>query len=266
MGLAATQARFLECTARKSNVEYQGQQINEQRTLLANKSSAMYNQMLVLKVPTPPSQTDFTRIIYSGEIDGTPVTLSEKQVATIKATITNADNIDATYSGSASSYQQSKSADGNKVDINGNKYFFVARTGSTDKNYYPNSINTSTNRLAGLCLTTAALTFQAGSTDEIKAKNDTTYNENVTYFTVKEEIDQAAYDDAYNQYKYDQYVYEKEIQDINSQTSILQQQDKVLELQLKQLDTEQSALKTELEALDKVVGDAVESGYKTFGG
>ena len=34
MGLAASQARFLGLTARKSGVEYQGQQIKQQRTAL----------------------------------------------------------------------------------------------------------------------------------------------------------------------------------------------------------------------------------------
>ena len=32
MGMAASQARFLSLTARKTNVEYEGQQINQQRT------------------------------------------------------------------------------------------------------------------------------------------------------------------------------------------------------------------------------------------
>ena len=37
MGLAATQARYLGLTARKTNVEFEGQQINQQRTALANQ-------------------------------------------------------------------------------------------------------------------------------------------------------------------------------------------------------------------------------------
>ena len=64
MGMAASQARFLGLTARKSNVEYQGQQINQQRTALANESSNLYNQMLELEVPTPPSTNDFYETTY----------------------------------------------------------------------------------------------------------------------------------------------------------------------------------------------------------
>lgn len=37
MGLSASQARFLQLTARKSDLEFQGQQLNQERTILANK-------------------------------------------------------------------------------------------------------------------------------------------------------------------------------------------------------------------------------------
>ena len=68
MGMAASQARFLGLTARKSNVEYQGQQVNQQRTALANESANLYNQMMTLDVPTPPSTTDFYTTTY--ELEG----------------------------------------------------------------------------------------------------------------------------------------------------------------------------------------------------
>jgi len=64
MGMAASQARFLGLTARKSNVEYQGQQVNQQRTALANESANLYNQMMELDVPTPPSNNDFYKTSY----------------------------------------------------------------------------------------------------------------------------------------------------------------------------------------------------------
>lgn len=64
MGMAASQARFLGLTARKSNVEYQVQQINQQRTSLANESAGLYNQMMELSVPTPPSVNSFYNTKY----------------------------------------------------------------------------------------------------------------------------------------------------------------------------------------------------------
>ena len=64
MGMAASQARFLGLTARKSNVEYQVQQINQQRTSLANESAGLYNQMMELSVPTPPAVSSFVTTSY----------------------------------------------------------------------------------------------------------------------------------------------------------------------------------------------------------
>ena len=65
MGMAASQARYIALTARKSNVEYEGQQINQARTALANQTANLFNQMMGMSVPTPPSTTDYTTIQYS---------------------------------------------------------------------------------------------------------------------------------------------------------------------------------------------------------
>ncbi len=65
MGMAASQARFLGLTARKTNTEYEGQQINQQRTTLSNQSANYYNQLLGMTVPVPPSVADFTKTVYT---------------------------------------------------------------------------------------------------------------------------------------------------------------------------------------------------------
>jgi hypothetical protein len=65
MGMSASQARFLSLTARKTNVEYEGQQINQQRTTLSNESSNYYSQLTSMAVPVPPSTQDFTKITYT---------------------------------------------------------------------------------------------------------------------------------------------------------------------------------------------------------
>lgn len=70
MGMAASQARFLGLTARKTNVEYEGQQVNQQRTALSNESAGLFNQMLTLTVPVPPSATDYYSMRYSYEQNG----------------------------------------------------------------------------------------------------------------------------------------------------------------------------------------------------
>ena len=65
MGMAASQARYLSLVARKTNVEWEGQQINQSRTALANKTASLFNQMLGMQVPDCPDCTDFTTVQYS---------------------------------------------------------------------------------------------------------------------------------------------------------------------------------------------------------
>lgn len=65
MGLSASQARYQALVARQSDIEYQGQQINQQRTTLSNQINALYNSLLDMSVPTPPSTSDFTKLEYT---------------------------------------------------------------------------------------------------------------------------------------------------------------------------------------------------------
>ena len=67
MGMAASQARFLGLTARKNNVEFEGQQINQQRTALSNESANYYNDLLGMSVPVPPSIDNYTKTTYTFE-------------------------------------------------------------------------------------------------------------------------------------------------------------------------------------------------------
>lgn len=80
MGMAASQARYLGLTARKTNVEYEGQQINQARTALANQSANTFNELLALEVPTAPSTQDYTTLQYSyteGTYDETITDMTE---------------------------------------------------------------------------------------------------------------------------------------------------------------------------------------------
>ena len=70
MGMAASQARYLGLTARKTNVEYEGQQVNQARTALANECANTFSELVALEVPTAPSTQDFTTLQYSYQ-DGT---------------------------------------------------------------------------------------------------------------------------------------------------------------------------------------------------
>ena len=105
-------------------------------------------------------------------------------------------------------------------------------------------------------------TDSQGRFTSIRLEDDT------VQFTLNSETitDDAAYQDAMNQYYYENAQYDKMVQDINAKTSLIQQEDQQLELRLKQLDTEQNALSTEIDAVSKVVKDNVEKSFKTFGG
>ena len=48
-----------------NNVEYEGQQINQQRTALSNKTASYYTDLLGMEVPTAPSVEQFTQTIYT---------------------------------------------------------------------------------------------------------------------------------------------------------------------------------------------------------
>lgn len=82
MGMAASQARYLELTARKTNVEYEGQQINQQRTSLANESAGLFSRLLSLNVPTAPSSSDYTSTQYSFSDGTNNCTISEIKTKT----------------------------------------------------------------------------------------------------------------------------------------------------------------------------------------
>ena len=105
MGMAASQARFLGLTARKTNTEYEGQQINQQRTTLSNQSSNYYNQLLGMTVPTPPSTQDFTKTVYTftdGALDNTITSMIARTDGTYIVSYTRkwTDNFAAISAGS----------------------------------------------------------------------------------------------------------------------------------------------------------------------
>ena len=357
MGMAASQARFLGLTARKTNTEYEGQQINQQRTTLSNQSANYYNQLLGMTVPVPPSIEDFTKTVYTftdGALSNTITSMTALQnglynisyiqsykndfavVAASPSIYTrvgeqqpyeyyvgatklralangmNAEQIDALtaqelqnlrdqddYLKTLEDDQQLKNLlkeEAEYLDQLNEKYgegnwlvrYVQNKTTETwdpyfvDKNVLDNP-NTTYNK-NGVSQSNIN-TYTVGSTvetQEIKGvparvEQDATGRiinitlnpddaSAVTYsVTTNTQSDQAAYDDAMNQYEYDKYEYEQSIQEINAKIEVVQAQDKNLELRLKQLDTEQDAIQTEMDAVQKVIEKNTESTFKTFG-
>ena len=416
MGMAASQARWLALTARKTNVEYEGQQVNQARTALAMKSANTFNELLALEVPTAPSTQDFTKLEYSYQ-DGTitetiddmtllqndpdynyMVThhhysdvytgienkLSNPQVlissngvksyidATKVQRTGDEGNYTYTINGiTAALYDPTDSSQvaaydkllENYPDLGPRSQLYTYNNGGTwhfamekDLNntvikgddladyyvkdnipkYVGNAIISSydphdtTDKAAyeQICRDNAGSNFAKSGTGDIykwnyqgetryaclvdlqaaynSAPNPATPTENqdkLTYYVAKDlytkierreravidinqdgriqsikledssavypvttntTTDDAAYQDAMNQYHYNMEVYEKRIQDINAKTEKIQEQDRTLELRLRQLDTEQEALQTEMEAVQKVITKNIESTFKTF--
>lgn len=371
MGLAASQARFLGLTARKSNVEYQGQQINQQRTALANESANLYNEMMSLDVPTPPASTDFRKTVYTVEDtaqgnysdctianmtkmgggdnrykvkletkqDITVGTLSTPKVNSISRTLQTGSTTDYVYTinlgGSSVVYNPEKTSpfvtenDEEVFKISPNKIYevdakvinenisgysecksqFKNEDGSeyTGKLYFYQDENKKNCFITEDELTRMTSGAFEGETKntinpenmsiqqaytytksesyiyEVNATVETSSSNRYTSITIdaSDKIpshlsgktfsisttqvdDEEGYENAMNEYKYEQYLYEKALSDINAQTEAVQKKDQQLELRLKQLDTEQNAINTEMEAVKKVIGDNVEKTFKTF--
>jgi len=368
MGMSASQARFLSLTARKTNVEYEGQQINQQRTALSNESSNYYSQLTALNVPTPPSSADYTKISYTfndGSEKNTVTSLIAKQDGTymlnyiqeipaetmvvqgtsVISRIEDASTTPSTYEYfiGADELEDSYTAETVPTEINDvNRPIIqkrLVRTGipndvvakMSDKElldkltleakyqalaqekygaenwmvryqmnsgsgaYEPVFYNKydletadynekTTMSLTGL----KAYVFGSGTeTNEVKnasarveqdasgryialiiypTEQDSKDNVNgVRYnLTTTTESDDAAYNDAMNQYYYDKAQYDQQIHEVNAKIEIIQVQDKNLELKLKQLDTEENAIQTEMDAVKKVISKNIDSSFKTF--
>ena len=433
MGMAASQARYLGLTARKTNVEYEGQQVNQARVALANQSANLFNQLLALEVPTAPSTSDFTTVQYSYEdgvyaetitdmheliedpdgynylvthyhwadvFTGIQNKLRNPQVKLEETISTNTltrnpdpdaqtedgpglNEVDGVYyvdGNQVYEYPQTEDEEALHPDLQ-NAYNKLAASGESqtppvefnkeDLSYYRDDdgvyhfLNTAdvTGGAADIDDYTIDASipgsvgnhelYQYDPTDKMlaaayeqickdwpdeaiaSADVEDIYcwdDGDVTYFATKEDLynsymspidpqyptenqdklifyeakdvktkiertekamieidgsgrwtsinfedssavyplhtetitDEAAYQDAMNQYTYDMESYEKQIQDINAQTEIIQQEDRTLELRLRQLDTEQDALQTEMEAVKKVIEKNIESTFKTF--
>lgn len=70
MGMSASQARYIALTARMADTEYEAQQVNQQRLTLSNKMNEVYESLVNMDVPTPPSKQDYITYNYSGKTNG----------------------------------------------------------------------------------------------------------------------------------------------------------------------------------------------------
>ena len=342
MGMAASQARFLGLTARKTNTEYEGQQINQQRTTLSNQSANYYNQLLGMSVPVPPSTQDYTKTVYTfsdGALDNTVTSLIAQPDGTYLVSYTRkwTDNFAAisagstvvTRSGEEGNYTYSVGAVTLRelgtmpADPDSDPYLKTLsedqrQNAILEEQEYLTKLNekygdadwqvrytfNSTTQVwspyfykkedlerdtvlysdngASLSNIPCYTIGEAQEQQEVKGVTARFEQDNtgryisitlydaqaqpVTYsLNTTTSTDQAAYDDAMNQYEFDKNRYEQSVQEINAKIEVIQAQDKNLELRLKQLDTEQDAIQTEMDAVQKVIEKNTESTFKTFG-
>ncbi len=357
MGMSASQARFLSLTARKTNVEYEGQQINQQRTALSNESSNYYSQLTSMSVPVPPSSEDYSKVTYTFK-DGTENNTVTSLIATADTKNTGIYMLNYTqeipedtmvvngtavvskigegeaakyYIGStelvndkddsaerfiragipenvANGYSDSERAAKLAVEAQykamatekyGDQDWYVMYRKSSDSSSYEPVLFSKKeleaadyNQKTSLSLSGIRQYIFGESTASREVKNakarvdqDSSgryisifiYNDNkygeqghtdpsgTKYdLTTNTQEDDAAYNDAMNQYYYDKAQYDKQVQEVNAKIEVIQVQDKNLELKLKQLDTEQNAISTEMDAVKKVISKNVESSFKTF--
>ena len=117
--MSASQMRYVMISGEKSDTEFQGQQINQQRTTLATETSALNAQLLDINVPTPPSSDQFVTTSYS-------FTGQDANAATITGTKSNGDGTwkvnytedvvkDQGQYGNTSNFTQTTDGSGNKV-------------------------------------------------------------------------------------------------------------------------------------------------------
>ena len=226
MGMAASQARYLALTARKSNVEFQGQQINQQRTLLSVEQSELFSELTSLKNPETPSILDYEYDAY-----------------TFKSKNTSEDEYE--YTVRADSIKETEEEGVYEMEV-----MWV-----NDKTNYTDTIKgkftSESGKYTGLEITDGGTNakIQTGVVDSFQSGTWT---------------DNTAYNEAMTEYNAETEKYNAEIQKINMKSEQIQLQDRTLELKLRNLDTEQNAIQTELESVKKVIEDTVKNVFKTF--
>ncbi len=155
MGMAASSLRFAQLTARKNQVEFEGQQINQQRLTLSQKSSAIYNDMLTKQVPTAPDPSAFTKIVYKFNAG-----FGESSILNLAKKSSGAYNYNVTYKKPKTTRTLSRSSYSNVG--------FTSNIGVTTKDPYDPAYYERTANIDGV---SRNLTLVGGSTAAEKLAN-----------------------------------------------------------------------------------------------
>lgn len=248
MGLSASQARFLQLTARRSNVEYQSQQINFQRLELATKMTDASNEY--------QNATSNRKMVFSFN-DGSGAQKVDVSYNNYKNFMNQ--QMDGISTSQAKIYLMSSS--GNKIAVaneedrqkmiqdsqDSDKPLtsddFIIIDGLEDPATFQDSI-----QKGYLYFATLQKSTDANGEESFDFKTDLW--ENIGGAAISEQYDTS--DDAAAEAKY------------NATTEKIQLMDKKLELQLSKLETERNAIQTELDSVSKVIEDNIEGSFKVF--
>ena len=252
MGLSASQARFLQLTARRSNVEYQAQQINQQRLQLASKLEMYSNEY---------QQNISNRKMVFRYNNGA-------EVQDVDVTYQNYKNIMNQQQAGISTTQQKYylvSSSGNKLIVSNaeDRQIMIDRAGY-DETGQP-LLNDEDFMIVDNLEDPDAFQLAIQNGDYYFATmNELEYDEagNLLVSFAKdswETIGGGSIQEVYD--KTDDAEAEAKFQ--NQQTKI-QNADKKLELKLNQLESERNAIQTEIDSVTKVIDDNIEKGFKAF--
>ncbi len=242
MGLSASQARFLQLTARRSNVEYQAQQINFQRLQWSDKLEAAS-----MKYQDATTNRTLTFAFNTGS-----------EIQDVDVTYTNYKNyMNQQLDGLSTSQQKYYlvSSTGNKMVVGNEEDMETMITQSNGK--FSSDDFMIVPDLDNVEVFQDAIkngTYYFATLEESAETGEDVFNiqgwESLGGGAISDELDKT--DDTEAEAEYEQ-----------MQTKI-QNIDKKLEMQLNQLETERSAIQTEIESISKVIDDNVESSFKTF--
>lgn len=241
MGLSASQARFLQLTARKSNVEYQAQQISFERLQLANQmteAATSYqdktsNRKLTFTYTNGDGQStvDVTYKNYLNYMNKQQEGFSSSQQKFYlvsssgqKIVVTSQDEIDTMMEKDNSLKQEN---------------FMIVGDDLEDVDHFQNAIQNGTYYFATL-----------EKDDEGNVSFETDSWEDIGGGAISEVYDES--DDKEAQAEYD------------TTMAKIEKLDKSLEMELDKLENERNAIQTEMDSVSTVIKDNIDSSFKVF--
>ena len=252
MGLSASQARFLQLTARRSNVEYQAQQIAFERLQLSNSLSQITNiyedkttnrKMVFNFNDGTGSQTvDISYRNYMNYMNSNSATADNQYflLNTSGKIVVSSEEEMQTMIANTTKTVKTTNDDGTEtsteIEFLTTKNFEIVTEGLDDVDNFQQSIKDGIYYFATL--------------DKEEETFDTKSWETMSGGSITEVYDTT--DDAAAEATY------------KKESDRIQTIDKKLELKLDQLESERSAIQTEIDSVKKVIEDNIEATFNKF--